>query len=306
MAGPDNYSRYAGEFMTKPYYFEFVPKSGINVLMICQKWDGDIDDFVRKNDIDAICLNYAKGWEGEKLDFISRHNQLKYLKILDWEIKDISGINALNNLNELSISTYCKTKIDFHNFPKLKRCFFEWRKGSDSLFDCEQLDYLYLLNYTGKHFKPISKLANLSELNLVDPRFDTLEGIEQLTKLKILQIVSRRLVTIEQIAKLEQLESLGIFDSKKIEKIDPISKLVNLKTLSLENMGEIESLKPLLACKSMEELYFSESTKVRDGQIRFLKQMTRLKTVRFENRRHYDAKYLDFRGRTARTGSRLE
>lgn len=281
--------------MAEPYYFEIDPKSGFSVLMICKKWDGDIDDFVRKNNIDAICLNYAKGWVGDNLEFLSNHKHLQYFKILDWDIKDISGINYLSNLNALSISTYCKTKIDFNNFPKLKKCFFEWRKGSDSLFDCGQLDYLYLMNYTGKHFKPISKLANLSELNLVDPHFETLEGIAQLTKLKNLEIVSRRLKTIEHISKIEQLESLGISDSKKIEKINPISKLASLKILSLENMGEIESLRPLLACQSLEELYFFESTKVRDGQIRFLKQLPKLKIVRFENRRHYDAKYMDFR-----------
>ena len=93
--------------------FETNPLEGIAWLVVSGPWDGRWSEFVRKEGIQALYLNYTKGWTGRDLDFLSQCPRLTKLKVLDWDIPDVMGISALSNLEYLSLHSKAKQVPDF-------------------------------------------------------------------------------------------------------------------------------------------------------------------------------------------------
>ncbi len=273
-------------------YFVEDPFYKVKKLRIDCSWNKNISDFILKHNIKALCLNYAGGWQGDNINFLSDLKELNYFEIIDRNISDISGVNELNNLEFLKIFTYCKTKIDFSNFPKLRKCIFEWRKGCESLFDCRTLEHLFLVNYDGKNFRELSRLKELRRLHLIDSKIEDISEIRLLTKMNYLELTRlKKLTLIDPLAELTSLESLSVDTCKGITDIEPLGKLSKLRELFLDNLGEINSLKVLASCRELEFLHFHESTKVLDGELGFLQSLPRLYKIRFQNRRHYSHKW---------------
>ncbi len=110
-------------------------------------WFDDLRDALLRNQVIELELNQGKGWGGEHVEFLRQMGHLRALSILNLSVKDVSAIHNLHELMELNITTYCKTKIDFQNFPRLEKCSLEWRPGSESIFQCKTLKYLFLNRY---------------------------------------------------------------------------------------------------------------------------------------------------------------
>ena len=263
-------------------------------FVLNQGWTPEVLDFIKENKIDKLQLNEAFGWHGDNLDFLREMEWLAWFFIIDHQIKNISGINALRNLEFLHVSTFCMTRIDFSNFNKLKACSFEeWRPGADALFECKNLKYLWLHKYYGSTFKNIANLSNLEALYLNSSRIETVEGIGSLKKLKELRIINRKLKTLEHICGAGNIEHLILQECAKITDIDVLGNLTKLKFLMLD-VGEIPSLTPISACKKLEHLALTRPTNVLDGDMAFLKDMPRLKNVYIGNRKHYSHTEKDF------------
>lgn len=206
---------------------------------------------------------------------------------------DIKGLSFLGELEYLYLAARNKkAKLDFSVFKKLKKCYFEWLKGSDSIFDCLSLENLGLYGYNGKSFENISKLTNLKRLSITHNRTLTdLSGIGKLTQLEDLRLRGMtKLESVEEIAQLQSLKFLWISTCKKLQNIDFIAHLPNLIKVRLDNLGDIASLEPLLQCRKLEYLNFTDGTTIVDGDLSVLERMPSLKKIYFINRRHYSHK----------------
>ena len=60
-----------------------------------------VERFLRKEGIQALYLNYTKGWTGRDLDFLSQCPRLTKLKVLDWDIRHLSSILCLTSSRSL-------------------------------------------------------------------------------------------------------------------------------------------------------------------------------------------------------------
>lgn len=206
----------------KNYSFGFDHVHNINKLIIQSPWNQKLEDYIINNNIDAICFNRVYGWRGENLNFLHKLKHLKCIEILDREIKDVSALNQLKNIEILDIFTECKVVIDFTRFTNLKRCSLIWQKGYESIFESKKLEFLNLTYCSEKTLIKIFKLNTLKRLRLFRSIVENLNGIEILTN----------------------IEELELIDCKKIRKLD-----------SVGNLGKLESLK-IQRCKKITDLAF--------------------------------------------------
>lgn len=279
--------------------FETHPLEGISWLVVSGPWDNQWAEFVRKEGIEALYLNYTKGWKGENLDFLAECPHLTKLKVLDWGISDVRGISALSKLEYLSLHCKPGKAPDFSALSRLKSCTLSWMKGGEPLFECKALEHLGLDGYSGTSLGKIGSLSGLRELGLSNAtKLASLDGIGGLARLESLTLTRLgSLVSLGPVAALSALERLTLTQCRKVGDVKALAALPKLKHLVLEEMGELESLTPLEKVPSLESLQFI-GTKVADGKLGGLKCLPNLSDVLFENRRHYSHKCEDFPQRT--------
>ena len=193
-------------------------------------------DYLLSNKVSALELNTAKGWRRDNLSYLRDLVQLTSLTIIDLAIDSVEPIHFLANLRQLTVSTYCKTKIRFESFPKLEQCGLEWRAGSESLFDCVNLRELFVNRYRGKSSEPFGRLGGLVSLAVLNSPIAELHGLARLHNLLALRLANLRCLTsLAGIEGLFQLEELRIQTCRNIGAIPELEGLRNLKYLQLDN-----------------------------------------------------------------------
>jgi len=270
----------------------FVVEEGVfgKCLVVTSQWDKEYECYLKENNIKELNLNYARGWKEEDLFFLKDLPYLEGLKITAWYI-NISQINYLHSLRNLSLATFSKSKIDFNNFPKLEDCFIEWRTPTDTLFDCISMKKLCINQYKGKDTSQFSRLDNLVNLRIMNSPIRSLEGLSGLKKLKSLEVANfRKLESLKGIETLTQLEELQIHGCRKINNIEIIGELTNIKILYLCNVGMIDNIQPLEQLKDLERFIFYEDTNIVDGDLTPLTKLPKLNYVAYQHRKHYSHK----------------
>lgn len=259
-----------------------------SMLFIRGEWTKALEKYVIDNRVEGLYFN-ASAWNGDNLDFLANVPFVRYVQIIDTDLKSIGGLNALPNLEYLSVRAFCKTKL---NFPawNLKECYFEWIPGNESLFECNTLKRLYLYGYPGE-FEPLLSLSLLEDLTFNgNRRVTSIAGIEKLKKLHTLKLYRlQKLYDLNGIQELPLLRNLEIECCKKLADISPIGRCVDLSTCLLDNCGNIPSLKNLSDCKELERLSFID-TVIEDGDLDFLESMPKLRKASFVNKKHYSIK----------------
>jgi len=86
-------------------------------VVVTSSWSPGVTKYILDNDVKELYLNYAWGWKGDDIAFLSELTNLEAFFILDWAIRDISPIHFLRSLKFMHVSTYCGSKIDFAHFP---------------------------------------------------------------------------------------------------------------------------------------------------------------------------------------------
>jgi hypothetical protein len=265
--------------------------------VIKSKWHENYISLLLEKNVTELELNYAKGWHGSDVDFLQFLPDLISLTILDFNslLKSIKAIHYLNKLQVLNISTYCKTPIDFNFSPNLFSCGFEWRKGSDSLFECKELRSLGINNYDGNSSTRFSNLINLEKLTVLNSNLESLEGIFLLGKLKYLSIANlKKITSLQGLEALRCLEDLEIQRCKSINNVAEVFKLNKLKRFLLLDSGDIESIKGIENLKELTAFLFYESTNIIDGDLSPLFKLKNLSKISFQNRKHYTNKREEF------------
>ncbi len=257
-------------------------------LIPTSSWNENIIEVVNQNNIQELYLNYAHGWKGTDLKFLRALSTLKAFTIIDWTINDVSDVHNLQELEYLEIGTYCKTAINFNQFPKLKVCRFEWRPKSETLFACSTLSELFLNRYKGKKSDIFTNLTDLHTLSIANSALEEVSHIRVLQQLEFLGLYELKMLhSLDGIEELLHLKSLEVSGCTKIKSLKPIENLINLTKLHVINDGKIDSISPVKNLLQLEELIFYESTNIVDGDLTYLLKLGRLKNIAFQNRRHY-------------------
>jgi hypothetical protein len=131
-----------------------------------------------------------------------------------------------------------------------------------------------------------------------------LEGLAHLAGLRKLRLGGpSKLASLHGVEELYNMTELKVQTCRRINSIEPIRGLLHLRRLILENLGDIDSLGPVAGLSELELLTFAESTNILDGDLSYLKGLHNLKTVSFQNRRHYSSRREEFPQQSVRSYS---
>lgn len=259
---------------------------------------------MKNNSVNELELNYMQGYKVSKsnqfyrgcniesYDFLP--NEVPFLiglKIVNQEANDFSPIEKLLSLRSLSIELTPKPKsLILGKLSNLEHLNIEWFKGAEDLFKCNNLLRLSI-NYYPKNLGslPFTKLNNLEYLRLATGGLEEIENFSKLDKLRELELLSlNHLKSINGLESLISLERLRIESCKKIKSIDPIRGLTKLKSLWIDDCGDISSLEPVKRLTNLEWIQFTMSTRITDGNLRFLLDLPKLKNWAFADRNNYN------------------
>lgn len=237
----------------------------------------------------SLEINEAKGFAEDNVDFLEHLPELESLVLLHSNISNIGAIHYLHELRELTVDTYCQTPIDFSRFPALRKCFLEWRPGSESVMAARSLEELYINGFPLHDLAAFELLPLVRSIKLGNGALTTLRGLDAFPSLLEFGLYGqRRLRSLQGIELISQeLERLDLEKCKSIVSLAPISKLTRLRDLWFVDCGAIQSLAPVIGLRKLETVYFYESTKIDDGDLSPLLALPALRDVSFMNRRHY-------------------
>jgi hypothetical protein len=257
-------------------------------LVLNAGWSDQILDYMLAHDIKEVNINYARGFTGQNVDFLTKVPFLAAILIIVYHTPNLQAINSLHNLRSLSIGGQEKVQIDFANFPQLVQCALMRKIKTKGLFECTTLRDLYLNPYSAKDTSNLAALSNIESLRLISAPAVELNGLRHLEKLTKLEIsYFTKLPSLSGIEYLTGLESLEINACRKLTNIEEVKELRNLKRFVVANCDDIASLKPLEHLDKLEKVIFNESTNIVDGDLSPLENLPHLKLVAFRNRKHY-------------------
>lgn len=252
-------------------------------------WTSEMTEYITRTGITELELNTGKGWPpGHELTFLSKLMHLEALVVLDFGARSANTVHLLGNLRLLSLVTYCDTPIHFSAFPHLEKCNFEWRSGSESLFDCGTLETLTINRYGSSSSAGLGRLTRLRSLALLNA---TVDSIRELSRLSLLQDMRlgglRRLASLHGVEGLQELRELTVQQCPRLTSLEPIRNLRALRRLLVTECSRIDSLRPVHGLPCLECVLFYGSTYITDGDLAPLLSLPQLTEVSFQNRRHY-------------------
>lgn len=255
-------------------------------------WRSEYADQIRDSGLLALELNEVRGFEGYDLGFLSDIPELLELWVVHHHLDDDSGISQCPKLRRLNLNTYSTTSPEFERFTQLEDCYLEWRPAATSLLSVQTLRRLQVQNPPWSDLGPLQELTGLVHLVFGNARrLVAVDGIESMRSIESLTV--RRATKLPSLAGIESLGSLRrleVNSCRKVSSLEPVRPLQQLQYLHVAEGGSLDSLQPIKELVNLQELWFYGSTNVADGRVKFLVDLPALREVRFQDRRHYDAK----------------
>lgn len=285
------------EIVTNPYPVSASPldtwsADDIPSIVVRGNWSTEVEDYVRKNKVEGLYLNRARGWTGNDYGFLSGLEWLKLVSIHSGQKIDLVSVSRLTDLRRLSVTSSGGAPLDFSGLRKLERCFLNWWTGARSIFECESLESLSIDKLPAKESNGFAQLKNLRDLTIYSQSMKSLESIAHLENLQKLELNRfRNLESLDGIENLKSLRSLNINECSRLSDLSPLTALTNLEHLVVSDWGTIETLAPVRKLKKLRAFSFSGArTTIADGDLSPLEELPMLSMLMFASRRHYSHK----------------
>ena len=242
-------------------------------------------------------LKYLRVWENQIRDItpLTELPQLTTLDISRNQVTDIRQLAGSTNLTDLWLSgnpirditpIAGLTELLELGLSDLQITDIRW------LRDFTYLKSLYLSNNQIRDITPLAQLTELTNLNISGNQITDIRHLARLTDLEDLWISNNQISNITPLAQLIELAYLGI-SSNQIQDIRPLMGLVNLERLWME-WNQVEDVSPLARLVQLEELW------INGNPIQDTSPLAKLKTTKI------DIDIETYRPRTTRTTTRMD
>lgn len=267
-----------------------VPSEHLNgdVMVLKGPWQPENGKFFEEGKAIGIRLSASMGWKAEDLVFLIDIPNLKSVEIFHQQVKDISVLSSLRDLQHIGLETPFK-RFDFSGFESLSVALVKWRPGCETLFTIPTLKYLNIDEFPYEDLEALKVLTQLSRLSLKSKKLESLQGIEHLTALTTLELFKcAALENTCSLASAPQLNVIQFHTCKKLENIDFISVCKNLKILHVENEsgGKLDSVQFLRNCQELEKLFLI-GIYVKDGDLSPILELKKLRALATANYKHH-------------------
>ncbi len=270
------------------YFIDEVENGMGRCLVLTAPWSDSFKSIIDKENISVLRLSQSAGWNGNDISFINYLPSLSGVEIYSWGVKDITPLESISNLEYLGLQCEFTKAPDFSKLKKLKVLKLFWRPKAKTIFSCDELNLLNIVNYPSENLKELNRMSLLRRLQLTSKKIKSLSGIEELSSLSILDLADcPKLEDFSGIDKCQQIEIVEIENCKRVYDIAILSELKNLKEIVLTDCGTVKSLRPLAHSQSLESIIFIGDTTIEDGELTSLLDIPTLKKMLFANKRHY-------------------
>jgi internalin A len=225
-------------------------------IALMAPWDDEIRAHVAANGIVAIGFDrFFPGGPPTDLSFLAEvPHLLQFDMFVARPDTKLEPIYALTNLRRLIFPATRGVEFDFTRFPGLEACNLFWDKGLASILEVASLKRLDLAKYAARDASGLGDLANLEQLTLQNPKFDSFDGATPLRSLREVFIKSSRCLTsLRGIQAWSGLERLHLSSCTKLTDISAVAGLANLQFFSAEP-ATIASLRPLAGLTKLSKI----------------------------------------------------
>ena len=272
-----------GYLVKNPYSTEMsVERNG---LLLSGAWSDSFPELMRRERVTALYLNSAYGWPGGDVGFLRSVPWIEELNLIASEASGLGVISQLSELEDLSLNTVIKDRIDFAVMDNLERCFVNsWRYVQD-LSKAKNIRKLHLYGHRGKTLDFLRFLGNLECLIIAKSSVEDFSFLQEFHKLVRLEILdSRRVESFDPISQLHGLKWLRI---EGVKELGFVSGLRSLEVLTLMDVGAITTIRPCCGLPNLKALSFNGRTVVADGDLSCLELLPKLALANFPDKSHY-------------------
>lgn len=273
-------------------------------LAVTAPWDGSAASVLERGEVDALDLNYARGFLARDLEFLDGAWPLRRLHVLDRSLRDLEPIGRLGGtLETLTVQAAPEAEIDLAALPRLATLRAYWDDMRGTLRYATGLRDLMVLEYAESDLTPLAENGSLRSLVLkVAMPLESTSGVTELAALQALEVIQApRLEDFEEVAELGPgLVKLEFEACTALESLESVEPLVGLEVLGVSDCRVIESLTPVAALERLEKLFAWGSTRIADRDLMPLMRLPRLRDVRMQDRREYVPRVSEIKCRARR------
>ncbi|MDA2168851.1 leucine-rich repeat domain-containing protein [Bacillus cereus] len=202
--------------------------------------------------------------------------KVKTLKVTDGQnngITDLSGLEYMTNLEDLTLEKFELKNIDFiSELKSLKSVNLANNKieNLEPLAKLGKIEELNISNNNIQNIKPLFTLNSLKKLNVSANKInnESLQGIQQLKNLDLLIVNNNDISNLDEITNIPKLFELEIKGNKIVD-VTPLTKAKELRFLDLSD----NVIKDITIFSSIKELY---KLKLAGNEIRDIKPIIQL------------------------------
>ena len=146
------------------------------------------DRLIRDENLTSICFSYRfiKNEEIVKINF-PFNNDVTSISV-DLELKELCFLEQFRNLKELFIKEPNKPKLNLSTFKQLKILSCSWSVNLSGIEDIDTLEEISLWNFGKEDLRVLDKNMSLRRIELINPKIESLKGIEKLSNLEYINI----------------------------------------------------------------------------------------------------------------------
>lgn len=265
-------------------------------LLVKGEWSAETPAVMKRERISHLRLSILAGWRGEDLTILNEVPWVKRLDLIGIKISNPAALYSLSNLNELTIDGVTPN-LDFAKLPNLTSVTLgKWHsKKFSSVFFCDRLTRLSIGGYAGEDLAEFGGLVNLQSLSLGYSRLRSLRVHPELRNLTRLSIVHNAILqSLFGLARFPALLVLWLEKMSKLSDLAELARVKNLRTLIVGDCPQVSSIASVASLAQLETVGLMHRTNIRDGNLKLLSKLPKLKYASFDNRKHYDAKSEEF------------
>ena len=276
--------------------FAIIQRGGEKIFSLKGPWKREYLAPIIEQDIRALAMSAYAGYRESSLRFLAEVPFLDRLELMIPKLSDVDSIYELRGLKHLSIESN-KNRINFERFHELESLALgSWStRNYSSAFMCRSLRKVVFTSLPDEFLPSLSNLPSLENLSLFSCRFTDLSSLPSLPRLTRLSLIMCNLLADTRgIQSAPSLLVLWIEKAKRLSGLDGVRMLKNLRTLILRDCPKLISLQPIAGLSRLETIGLMQTTNIADGDLSVLKNLPRLETVRFVERKHYSHHLADF------------
>lgn len=201
------------------------------ILLPTGPWSDDFIKVIKRKNITGLRFSFSFGWRDVDMSFLAglKDLGLRKIDIYHWDVKDVSPLGFLPELESISLQTLLTTAPDFTQFKNLTHFFTNWRTKTASALNCSALEYLNIVNYPREDLENLRHMKALKSLYLSSRKLTSLKGVEDLSALEKLDLYAcTQLRSLNGIEGCQRLQSVDVHSCNKLGDLSQFGSLVKV------------------------------------------------------------------------------